>query len=293
MNLQGMRNTILLLLFTGIGFLIFAQWTSTSTDNVNETAANDKTGSPLHMYVFDVGDLTVFDISNWNPGVDEGKSAKFACSAYLIRHPKGDLMWDTGLNDGIADQPDGVANPRLLSQLHRTLKSQMDEINISPDEIEYLAVSHLHNDHIGNANLFRNATLIVQDEEYAGMFEVAQVSPFLDSLKHNRAIRLKGDHDVFGDGSVIIKRAPGHTEGHQVLYVNLPEVGPIVLSGDLYHFEKNRRLKGVPRFNFSKELTLKSMEEIEAFIKEKNATLWIQHDIDQSKKIPHAPTVIK
>jgi glyoxylase-like metal-dependent hydrolase (beta-lactamase superfamily II) len=247
----------------------------------------------LHMFVFDVGDLQVYDISNWNPGVDVGKSVKFACPAYLIRHPKGDLVWDTGLNDGIADLPEGISNPRLTGKLFRTLSSQLNEIKVAPSEVKYLAVSHSHNDHIGNANLFRNATLIVQEEEYNDMFNGSEVLPFVDSLKNNKAIKLKGDFDVFGDGSVIIKRAPGHTAGHQVLFVNLPETGPIVLSGDLYHFAKNRELKGVPEFNFSSELTIKSMKEIEAFIKQKKATLWIQHDIDHFMKTPHAPKIIR
>ncbi len=261
---------------------------------VSETGQGQNMKNPtLHMYVFDVGDLKIFDISNWNPGVDVGKSVKFACPAYLIRHPKGDLMWDTGLNDGIAALAEGSANSSFVAKLHRTLISQMTEIQVSPADVEYLAVSHLHSDHIGNVNLFRNATLIVQEEEYEGMFGGSHALPLVDSLKNNKVIKLKGDLDVFGDGSVIIKRAPGHTAGHQVLFVNLADIGPIVLSGDLYHFSKNRELKGVPRFNFNKELTLKSMEEIEAFIRQKNAQLWIQHDFDQSKTIPHAPTLIK
>ncbi len=249
--------------------------------------------SQLHMYVFDVGDINVFDISNWSPGIDVGKSAKFACPAFLIRHPNGDLMWDTGLSDFLADSPNGRTNSLFTAKLYRTLSDQLMEINVNPMDVEYLAISHLHSDHIGNANLFRNATLIVQEEEYEAMFERDEVLSLVDSLKTNKAIKLSGDYDVFGDGSVIIKRAIGHTPGHQVIFVDLPEAGPIVLSGDLYHFAKNRELMKVPSFNFDKELTLKSMKEIEAFIESKNATLLIQHDIIQKEEILHSPNIIR
>lgn len=255
--------------------------------------AQDTPKKKLHMYVFNVGDMQVKDISLWNPGVDVGQQKRFTVSAYLIRHPKGDLIWDTGLCDTLAKVPGGGENERLKATLPKTLISQLGELLVSPSDIDFVAVSHLHNDHIGNMNYFRSATLIVQEEEYNGMFKGTKALPLVDSLKNNKAIRLTGDHDVFGDGSVIIKRAPGHTAGHQVLFVNLPRTGPIVLSGDLWHFEKNRRLRGVPGFNFSKEATLISMDAIEAFIREKKATLWIQHDFEQNQTIPHSPKVIE
>lgn len=259
-----------------------------STTEKSEQEAAKK--EPLiKLYVFEVGDILVKDISLFNPGVDEGQNKRFTNSAYLIRHAKGDLIWDTGLSDALAKTPEGSDSEAFLMKMPKTLKSQLDEINVSPDEIEFLAISHLHGDHTSNANLFTSATLLFQEEEYAGLFEGETVQPNVDSLKNNPSIKLSGDHDVFGDGTVVIKRAPGHTAGHQVLYVNLPETGPIVLSGDLYHFTKNREVKGVPSFNADRDQTLLSMEVIEAFIVEKKATLWIQHDYDQNQTIAHSP----
>ena len=91
-------------------------------------------------------------------------------------------------------------------------------------------------------------------------------------------VLLDGDHDVFGDGTVVIKSAPGHTPGHQVLFVDLAETGPLVLSGDLYHFPENRTLKRVPTFNFDEAQTLASMDAVEDFLFESGGTLWIEHD---------------
>lgn len=104
--------------------------------------------------------------------------------------------------------------------------------------------------------------------------------------------KLKGDHDVFGDGSVVIKSMPGHTPGHQVLYVNLAESGPLLLTGDLYHLYENREHKRVPIFNTSVEQTLESMAAFEAFAKEKNAKVYLQHQKEDFNKMPTAPNYL-
>lgn len=266
---------------------------STGTKSDQSTAKEEVKEPTVKVYAFTVGDILVKDISLFNPGVDTGQTKKFTNSAYLIRHEKGDLMWDSGLPDMLAGAPEGNDSPGFLMKMPKTLSSQLAEINVTPEEIEYFAISHLHGDHTGNANMFTASTLLFQEEEYAALFEGESVNPSFDSLKNNKAIKLTGDHDVFGDGSVIIKRAPGHTPGHQVLFLNLAEYGPVVISGDLYHFTKNRELRGVPAFNSDKEQTLQSMDSIEAFIKEKNAKLWIQHDLEQNQTLPHAPEFVK
>ena len=247
----------------------------------------------IQVYAFNVGDILVKDISLFNPGVDVGQPMQFSNTAYLVRHPKGDLIWDTGLPDGLNQMAEGNDSEAFLMKMPVTLASQLEAIGVAPSEVEFLAVSHLHGDHIGNVNMFTNATVILQKEEYDALFNGETPVAEVADLKSNPSVQLAGDHDVFGDGSVVIKRAQGHTPGHQVLFLDLVETGPVVLSGDLYHFAKNRELRGVPAFNTNKEESLASMDKIEAFIKEKNATLWIQHDFKQQQTIPHAPEVIK
>ena len=107
-----------------------------------------------------------------------------------------------------------------------------------------------------------------------------------------RAVKLNGDHDVCGDGSVVILSAPGHTPGPQVRFLDLPNYGPLVLSGDLWHTEKNYSGSVVPSFNFDREQTLKSMDRIAAILSEKGATLWIEHDKDQYPDVPLAPEFV-
>ena len=100
---------------------------------------------------------------------------------------------------------------------------------------------------------------------------------------------LGGDHDVFGDGTVRIIAAEGHTPGHQVLFVDLEDTGPVVLSGDPYHFQYSRANRVVPLFNVDAEQTLQSMAKVEALVAETGADFWLQHDaslFDSQQKAP-------
>ena len=137
------------------------------------------------------------------------------------------------------------------------------------------------------------AQWLIQETEFEAGFAADAREHFFDpdtyAVLKSRAVKLNGDHDVFGDGSVVILSAPGHTPGHQVLFLNLPNYGPLILSGDLWHTEKNYSGSVVPSFNFDREQTLKSMKRIEAILSEKRATLWIEHDKDQYPDVPLAP----
>jgi len=114
-----------------------------------------------------------------------------------------------------------------------------------------------------------------------------------EKLRSSPVVKLKGDYDVFGDGSVTIISTPGHTPGHQSLLVRLPKAGPILLSGDMTHFQDNWVNRRVPSFNFSKEETVKSMEKIDALLASIGAKLWINHDKTQSDSIPHSPAYME
>jgi len=257
-------------------------------------AACSTTPPALSLHVFDCGKIEVRDESLFSPGVNKGKTKHMVDSCYLIQHEKGNLIWDTGLNDALGVKGVEAWEGAFFMSVPKTFISQLDEINIKPEQIDYLGISHFHGDHTGNANLFTQAQLIIQQEEFDAAFGDDATKFGFNPESYNKLDRSKikvvqGDNDVFGDGSVIIKRAVGHTPGHQVLFVDLPETGPVVLSGDLYHFTTNRTHKRVPSFNFNKEQTLESMDEIEAFVKEKGAKLWIQHDLEENAATKHSP----
>lgn len=251
-------------------------------------------GNKLSLHVFECGEIEVRDVSLFSPGVDEGQKKNMVDSCYLIQHEKGNLIWDAGLNDALGVTGTEAWGGKFFMNVPKTLSSQLEEINIKPESITHLGISHFHGDHTGNANMFKQASLLIQQAEYDAAFgptpeKFGFPAENYNQLDKNKIHVLNGDHDVFGDGSVIIKTAPGHTPGHQMLLVNLTDTGPILLSGDLYHFSKNREHKRVPSFNFDKQQTLETMEKIEAFVKESGAQFWIQHDLEQNISIKHSP----
>jgi N-acyl homoserine lactone hydrolase len=246
------------------------------------------------LYAFNCGEARVKDVSRWSPGVNVGKQMDFSDNCYLIRHSKGLMLWDSGYADAVAALPDGLDTPISVVHLPRTLVSQLAEIGVAPAQITHLAFSHTHADHVGNANLFTSATLYMQEEEYAAAFgpDAAKfnfAAANYEKLRSSPVVKLKGDHDVFGDGSVTIVSTPGHTPGHQSLLVRLPKTGPILLSGDMAHFQDNWENRRVPSFNFNKEETLKSMDKVAALLASTGAKLWINHDKAQSERMPHSP----
>jgi len=248
------------------------------------------------LYVFDCGEITVKDISLFSPGVDIGVTKKLTNSCYLIVHPKGNLLWDTGLSDDLILKEEGmkVAEGMFHLQVKNTLVSQLKKINFAPNDIDIVALSHLHFDHTGNLNLFKNAQVLIQKEELSAAFSNRAEQLHFDpktysKIKKSQFKGISGSYDVFGDKSIVIHEAKGHTPGHQVLLVNLREEGPIILSGDLFHFEKNRDHKRIPALNFDKQQSMQAINKIENLVNEKNAKLWIQHDYDQNLTIRHSP----
>lgn len=215
-----------------------------------------------------------------------GQTKQFTDAYYVVSHPKGNLMWDAGLPESlVVEKP--FTDPSGVYTIQRpdSLVNQLKTIGFKIEDFTYIALSHSHFDHVGHANYLKDATWLVQENEYNTVAgdTVKTKNPMLSALTNVK--KLNGDYDVFGDGTVVIKYMPGHTIGHQVLYVDLGLEKPILLTGDLYHFEENRINKGVPSFNYNVQQTLESMEKFEAFAKEKNAEVIIQHSPIAYKKL--------
>src|SRR5262245_49514319 len=247
-------------------------------------SATAQTGTADRLYIMDCGHNAAADQSRWSPGVNVGKPIELSDNCYLIRHGAQWLLWDTGYPDAVAEKP--VTTPVGTATRGKTLAAQLFEVGVKPSDISFVAVSHTHGDHVGNVDMFPEATLLIQKAEFDWAFAPDKRPPF----KAERPIRkLEGDLDVFGDGSVTIISTPGHTPGHQSLLVNLPKTGWVILSGDLAHFKDNWENRRVPSMNTSAEQTQASLKRVADLIAEKKAQFWINHDKPQSLSQKRSP----
>ena len=258
---------------------------------------DDVTDAGVRLYVFNCGDFLFPSVQNFGVGDNETTVRELVVPCYVIEHPKGTLLWDGGLPSAVADMPGWQRNPENGTQfrLQRTLQDQLLGMDLGFDltSIDLAAFSHIHSDHVGVANELINATWLVQRGDYDVVANDAAVPAYdpalLADIRKRPTQVLDGDFDVFGDGTVRLIAATGHTPGHQVLYVELAEFGPLILSGDLYHFRISREQRRVPLFNVDKGLTLTAMDKVEAIVAATGATFWIEHDAALFQTLSLAP----
>jgi N-acyl homoserine lactone hydrolase len=238
-----------------------------------------KVTSP-RLYVIDCGTLVYNRPEDYQLTRQQVADTNMSVPCFLVIHPKGILLFDTGLSDRLVGRPLWENADGGYGQIKfNTLRGQLADIGVAPADITYLAISHSHFDHVGNANDYAGSTWLTQRAELDFMFSANADKAYLmlyASLAHAHKEVFQGDHDVFGDGTVILKFTPGHTPGHQALYVKLARTGGVVISGDLYHYAEERTLHRMPKEEENTG-TPSSRNLIEHFLKEKNAQLWIGH----------------
>ncbi len=290
-----MIHRIMNLVLATVALIGVAVWPSADAQTRKPTPPKS-----LRLYVLDCGKITVAngDSMGFKPG--ELATSNMVTPCFLIVHPRGTMMWDTGEIPDSAFKSGVVPQTAGAFTVDRPLLPQLAAIGYTPADITYLALSHYHGDHVANANAFAGSIWIVQQGDRDAIFAprrsnekklgaVADAAYFTDLAK-SKTLLLKGeDHDVFGDGTVVIKFTPGHTPGHQSLFLKLAKTGPVLLSGDLYHYPEEITYKRIPSFDFDKEQTAKSRAMIEEFVKKNHAQLWIQHDYTAGIKRKIAP----
>jgi N-acyl homoserine lactone hydrolase len=254
----------------------------------------------LRLYVLDCGRITPANADAYGFKPSELATMNMITPCFLIVHPRGSLMWDTGEIPDSAFK-DGVSPQKLNTfTVDRPLLPQLAAIGYTPANITYMALSHYHGDHVANASLFAGSTWIVQKGDRDPILAPRPAVPpavgrvpdakFFEGLANSKTVLLNGeDHDVFGDGTVVIKSTPGHTPGHQSLFLKLAKTGNVLLVGDLYHYPEEITYKKIPSFDTNKEQTAKSRAMIEEFVRQNRAQLWIQHDYTAGIKRKIAP----
>ncbi|MEQ9436366.1 N-acyl homoserine lactonase family protein [Hyphomonas sp.] len=253
-----------------------------ATETEAETAEAEK---PLHVAVLDCGTIRVSDLDIFSSAGDyAGQADTLTDTCFLVHHPRGLLLWDIGLPGMLVGNGENTQGVFTVS-LEKSVTDQIADLGIAPSEIDYVAISHSHFDHIGQIDQVQGATWLVNQKEKDAMFPPDGSAPVSADLAPTFAMFspmeqrvIEDEHDVFGDGSVVIFQTPGHTPGHSSLQLMMPETGPVLLTGDLYHRAESRELKRVPRFNFDEPQTLASMEAFEARAERLGAKVIIQHE---------------
>lgn len=250
--------------------------------------APPKPPAPLELYRLDCGSIAIKNLDLFSDTyLYPGQTKTLTASCYLIRNGDRLLLWDTGLEKSADDD---FATMTLKARI----VPQLAQIGVKPDAITHVGISHYHFDHIGQAADFPKATLLIGKKDYA----VAKAYPPITKLLApwtsggGKVEELSGDKDVFGDGRVTILSLPGHTEGHQALLVRLAS-GPVLLSGDQYHFTEQVANRGVPAFNTDRSQTLASMDRFDRLAENVKAKVIIQHEPADIAKLPAFPQPAK
>ena len=244
------------------------------------------------LYVFDCGLINLENLEMFNLKADESPVRQLFVPCYLVEHPQGRLFFDGGLPKNVADSAAPVPIEGGSLVYDRWIVDQLADMGLAPEDIDYVAYSHLHFDHAGAASAFVETEVLMQKKEWSAAFaeEGGFIDPsLLEGLKDAKLSFIDGDHDVFGDGSVRLIFAPGHTPGHQLLMLTLDNTGQVLLSGDLYHTRANRDMRRVPTFNADAGQTHESMGRVEALLAETGASLWIEHDKALADTLQKAP----
>jgi glyoxylase-like metal-dependent hydrolase (beta-lactamase superfamily II) len=212
----------------------------------------------------------------------------FTFSCYVVKHGDDVMVWDTGFVPG--------SNPNAPKA---SLTEQLAQLKIKPEQVKYVGISHFHGDHTGQLPSLPDATLLIGAKEWEALTAPKPMAGAnVDAFKHwisggGKVEPQPADKDVFGDGTVVILRTPGHTPGHQSLLVRTKGSGAFILVGDAAHFHENYESDGVPGFNYDRAQTIASLERIKAIAKNVKATVIIQHDPRDIGKLPAFPAAAK
>jgi glyoxylase-like metal-dependent hydrolase (beta-lactamase superfamily II) len=213
-----------------------------------------------------------------------GLQVPFVYSCYLVRHGDDYLLWDTGHSMNA-----GAVAPKV------SVVDQLAQLNVKPEQVRFVGISHYHPDHTGQVASFPGATLLIGKGDWDVITSPkpppnAPAAPFAHWIGGAGKMEvLPLDKDVFGDASVIVLATPGHTPGHHSLLVKLKQMGPVVITGDLAHFHENYETNGVPPFNTGRAETLASLDRVKKIVANLKATVIIQHDGRDIAKLPTLP----
>jgi N-acyl homoserine lactone hydrolase len=274
------------------------------------TSALAQSPAGMKLYAFSSGALTIGKgvLQNFGP---MDPPIKIPVGFFVIQHPEGNVLFDTGNNDKIITDP-SYWGPHFdalkpVNTPDVAIDAQLQKIGLSPDDIKYVVVSHMHLDHGGNVAKFPNSTIVLQrdeieyamwpDEPFTGPFIPADAAVLRAPVGSNQPnafdmlVLDDEDMDLFGDGSVVVKSARGHTRGHQMMVVRLPNTGTLVLTGDNVYFRENVEKHLPPNLVLAYDPAgiMRAYDFIRFMMASEDADFFTAHDPDAFKAMKKAP----
>jgi glyoxylase-like metal-dependent hydrolase (beta-lactamase superfamily II) len=212
----------------------------------------------------------------------EGR-ARIPVLSHLIEHPKGRVAFDTGLHRDLRDDPAGrIGFLAELFACELAPGTAIDErVAALAGEVDLIVCSHLHFDHCGGNAHLGDVPVVVQRAEWEAAHGGDPTAGYLEpDYDTGQSVQLvDGEHDVFGDGSVVCFPTPGHTAGHQSLRVRTAE-REVVLTGDACYFRASIDTGRLPLFGHDVEAQHRSLERLRD-LERCGAHLVFGHDPEQ------------
>ncbi len=222
--------------------------------------------------------------------------------SFLVVHPRGRLLFDTGVHCRARLDPIGRLGAErarriaVKSREGEDVDPQLALLGLAPEDIRYVANSHLHFDHCGGNEFFPRASFLVQRPELDAARRPGGVPGYNPSpidFEHPLDYQpLNGEHDVFGDGTVLLLPTYGHTPGHQSLRVRAGKGAEIVCAADACYTRENMDRNVLPRVLWDASVMLESLATLRRLRDRAGATLFYGHDPEQWQTTPRAPAAV-
>jgi len=208
-------------------------------------------------------------------------------TCYLIDHPRALVLFDTGLG-GMHQRPQGtLPTGRYDFTDDETIASRLQAIGVAPEEIQWIINSHLHHDHAGGNIHLPNATVVLQDAEwdyaYSGIDRSYSSADF--DIGH-KILKVRGEYDLFGDGTIVALPTPGHTPGHQSLRVRTSS-GEMLLAGDCCGLRRSLDELRLPDKCHNADLYIDSLKKLRS-LRIQGTRIFFSHDPEFWAGVPQS-----
>ncbi|PSP76004.1 MBL fold metallo-hydrolase [Halobacteriales archaeon QS_3_64_16] len=228
---------------------------------------------------------------------------------YLIDHPEGVVLFDTGTSAEMLADPanygaygashmEESAGKEIEPTEGGSASEQIADLGYEPEDVDQVVLSHLHLDHAGDIDAFSESTIVVQQAEleYAwwpadpiqrSLYLEGDFGPLRSGAFDVREI--EGSYDVFGDGTIRCLPTPGHSAGHQALQVELEEAGTVILGADLAFTQEAYEQELQPPFAWDTREALRSNRDVRNLERAEDAAVYLAHDREHFEELPNPP----